>query len=218
MILTNADTTRSQCTAVTKDSILVQCDVAKVTELFNLVSCRYKTTLKQVIIWPLENEAQLDANLHTSQAKRAEIPENKVVLSSISHHLVALAHEIVSNCNSIGLHLLCIHLEARCHSLLQSNSKCSNLVVVRATLERWEHSKVDLVFIIIHSTLWLALLRGLRAFPVEDHASPWPSERLVCGSGNHITIFKRICSFLKWSKANSEIFLTPIIQLTKHLQ
>jgi hypothetical protein len=58
MILTNADTTRRQCTAVTKDSILVQCDVAKVTELFNLVSCRYKPSLEQVIMCPLENEAQ----------------------------------------------------------------------------------------------------------------------------------------------------------------
>ena len=115
MILTNADTTRSQCTAVTKDSILVQCDVAKVTELFNLVSCRYKTTLKQVIIWPLENEAQLDANLHTSQAKRMEIPENKVVLCSItiSNQLVALTHQMVTKGNCICLDVLDIGLEYR---------------------------------------------------------------------------------------------------------
>jgi hypothetical protein len=44
MILTDADTTGCQCTAVTKDGILVQGDVAKVTELFNLVSCRYQPT------------------------------------------------------------------------------------------------------------------------------------------------------------------------------
>jgi hypothetical protein len=40
MILTDADTTRCQCTAVTKDGILVQGDMAKVTDLFNLVSCK----------------------------------------------------------------------------------------------------------------------------------------------------------------------------------
>jgi hypothetical protein len=80
-------------------------------------------------------------------------------------------------------------------------------VVVRATLQRWEYRKVDLVFIVIQSTLRLTLLGGLGAFPVEDHASPWPTERLVCGSGYHITILKRICSFLKWRNANYDIFL-----------
>ena len=153
-------------------------------------------------------------NLYTSQAKRAEIPENKVVLSSISHHLVALAHEIVSNGNSIRLHLLCIGFEARCHSLLQSNSKCRNLVVVRPTLQRWEHRKVDLVFVVIHSTLRLALLWGLRAFPVENHSSPWPTKRFVCGSSNHITILKRICSFLKWRRQMKRFFRTQIFQLS----
>ena len=153
-------------------------------------------------------------NLYTSQAKRAEIPENKVVLSSISHHLVALAHEIVSNGNSIRLHLLCIGFEARCHSLLQSNSKCRNLVVVRPTLQRWEHRKVDLVFVVIHSTLRLALLRRLRAFPVEDHASPWSSERLVGCSGNHITELKRICSFLYERKET--VSISDTIGLHQH--
>lgn len=51
--------------------------------------------------------------LHTRQAKRAKIPENKVVLCSISNQLVALTHQMVSKGNSIGLDLLNICLESR---------------------------------------------------------------------------------------------------------
>lgn len=39
--------------------------------------------------------------MHTSQAKRAQIPENKVVLCSISNQLVALTHQMVTNGNVI---------------------------------------------------------------------------------------------------------------------
>ena len=53
--------------------------------------------------------------MHTSQAKRMEIPENKVVLCSItiSNNLLALTHQMVTKGNCVCLDLLDIGLEYR---------------------------------------------------------------------------------------------------------
>ncbi|KAF1875664.1 hypothetical protein Lal_00006294, partial [Lupinus albus] len=71
----------------------------------------------------------------TSQSKRTEIPQDKMILSSTSDKTVSLAHQVISNSNCIGLNLLGICLEPRCHGLFQSNSKGTNLVIVRTTLK-----------------------------------------------------------------------------------
>lgn len=141
---------------------------------------------------------------YTSQPKRPEIPQNKVVLGSSCDKLVILAHQILSKGNSIGLDLFCIGFEPRCHGLLESNSESTNLVIMRTTLKRGENRKVDLVFKIIFCTLWLALLRWLRPLPVKDHTSPRSPQALVgCGCDN-VTELKWICSFLHKNRVRTQ--------------
>ena len=70
-----------------------------------------------------EREREKNPAMHTSQAKRTEIPENKVVLCSISNQLVALPHQMVTKGNCVCLDLLDIGLESRLQ-LEQQSGDC----------------------------------------------------------------------------------------------
>jgi hypothetical protein len=85
-----------------------------------------------------------------------------------------LSGRLVTKGNYVCLDLLDIGLEFRWHDLFQGYSYGSNLVIVRFPLERREHSQVDLVPIVIQSTLRLALFRRLWALPVKIILYPGP--------------------------------------------
>ena len=136
----------------------------------------------------------------TSQSKRAEIPQDKMVLGSAGDKTVSLAHQVIPKGNRVGLNLLGICLEARRHGLFQSNGKGTDLVVVRTTLKGREDSEVDFVLKIINCILGLPLLGRLRSLPEEDHTRPRPPQALVGCCCHNVTVLERIINFLHKKK------------------
>mmetsp|Transcript_47070 Transcript_47070/g.119134 ORF Transcript_47070/g.119134 Transcript_47070/m.119134 type:complete len:233 (-) Transcript_47070:937-1635(-) len=115
---TNTDATRIHGALVTGDRVLVE-----------------------------RNADQIQDDLHTRpvHARGLQINQHQVVIGTARYKAVPMANELI--CQSLRiLHnlLLVVHeLWGRCH--LECNSKARNGVVVWATLQRWEHSLVDLV-------------------------------------------------------------------------
>lgn len=93
---------------------------------------------------------------------RPQVPQNKVIVSATRDELIASGDQRLSHSGSICLHLLGVVLELWCGRMLQSNSQRCNLVVVRATLERWKDSEVDLGLEIVRCSLWLTLSTPIR--------------------------------------------------------
>ena len=118
LIHTNSNSTGSQGTAVTKHGILVHSDVAEIAQFLDLVA--YAKALESTKINHISARRKMSLNMMfyqwnkctlTSQAKRPEIPQDKVVLSSAGDKLVSLAHQVLPEGNSVGLDLLSIGLE-----------------------------------------------------------------------------------------------------------
>ena len=135
------------------NSLTVDCDPEEVAELFELAA---------------------------SQFQRTEVPQHKVVISSIGLQFVAMGHQFIGQRPGVGDHLFGICLPGGLTSLQQSGSNTGDglwkllsdngfiewgmtNVVVGTALACREDS-------IIHSLLKVGCL--LRIFPEEDQARP----------------------------------------------
>jgi hypothetical protein len=82
-------------------------------------------------------------NLGTGEAKRAEVPENKVVVGTVSLELVALRGELGSDGPAVGDDLGGVLLEGGGSDLLERDGDTGDGVVVRSTLASGEDGVVD---------------------------------------------------------------------------
>jgi len=76
-------------------------------------------------------------------------------------------------------------------------------VVMRLTLLRREHHKVNVVLEIINCVLRLPFLWRLRALPIKNHPGPWTSQALMRGGGHNVTILEGVVHFLYGHKVAS---------------
>jgi hypothetical protein len=103
-----------------------------------------------------------------------------VIRGSVGDQLVALALKLISKDGSVRFYLFNVILELGTLSLFKLSCESSNLVVVRATLEHGEHSKIHLVH---------------EFFFGEDHSRSRTSKSLVSGRSNNIGILEGIIGF-----------------------
>mmetsp|Transcript_37532 Transcript_37532/g.52100 ORF Transcript_37532/g.52100 Transcript_37532/m.52100 type:complete len:203 (+) Transcript_37532:287-895(+) len=172
---------RCQGRGISKDRILIESDVAQLAHFLHLVA---------------------------RDCQRAQIPKHQMVVSPASHHLVSFTHQVCCQCHHIGLHLLRVNLERRIKSLLECDRQSCNLVVVRASLQRGKDSVVDASLIIIARALCNAGSCWLWTTSEEDHARPWPTQRLVCGGSHNITKLKGVGGFTRCHQARDVCHVT----------
>lgn len=154
----DADTAWGESALVTVDGVLVESDAALVADELELVA----------------------ANL-----LGAEIPQDKVVVSTAGGQLVALAGEGGSNGLRVLDNLLGVLLEVIGHNNLELSGNTSDGVVVRATLQRGEDSEVDAV-----------LKVELLVLAEEDETRAGTTERLVGGGGHNVAVGEGIVDAL----------------------
>lgn len=96
---TNSNTTGNLGRGVTGNGVLVDGDVAFITNLFNL---------------------------GTGQSQRSQVPEDQVVVGTVSLELVFVAGQDLGNGSSVGNDLLSVCLEGGVGSLLECNGDTGN--------------------------------------------------------------------------------------------
>merc|ERR1719382_1476442 len=112
-----------------------------------------------------------------------------MTVSASCHHAVSKIHKTTGNSFSILYDLSLILLKLLCVSLLHSDSNPSYGVVMRPTLQPWEHGQVDLVLDVVHG-LHTVPVHAPHPLPVENDACPGTSESLVHGAGDHVAVLE----------------------------
>mmetsp|Transcript_1799 Transcript_1799/g.6402 ORF Transcript_1799/g.6402 Transcript_1799/m.6402 type:complete len:488 (-) Transcript_1799:88-1551(-) len=161
----HAHATGGERGGITKDCVLVQCDVRKVTHLLQLAA---------------------------RQPKGPKIPQHQVVFRPVCNKLAALGHEVLAKSCRVLAHLLGVRRKRRGSHLLERNRKSGDLMVVRATLQRREHSLIDALLVVVHLALRLALLGRAWAPAEENHARARSAQGLVGGGGDHVAVLERL--------------------------
>lgn len=164
----------------------------------------------------------LENSLDTGTIKclRTEIKKNHVRIGSISDQLVVELLEL--NLKGLGVldDLLLVVDEVRGGSLLESNSKSGNGVVVGSTLVTWEDRKVDWVLEIIKSLLSSLGINLADTLSEEDHGTTRTTEGLVGGCGHDIGVLERAWDDTSGDEArdvshvNNEVSTDEVCNLT----
>merc|ERR1711871_999944 len=110
----------------------------------------------------------------------SHIPENQMILCTISRQLVTLCHQGGSQGLRVRFHILGVLDKLWSVDLKQLGSKSANLVIVWSTLQCGKHSHVNAVLDV----------RDLVGIFVEDHASSRSTQRLVSCCGDHVAVVK----------------------------
>lgn len=150
---TNSDTTGHEGRSVTGDGILVEGDVSSITNLLNLGA---------------------------GQTNRPEVPEDQVVLSTVSLEPVTVLEQDGSHGSGVGPDLLGVLLESGIGSLLEGDGDTGDGVVVGTTLTGREHGSVD-----------TSLEVGFLVLSEEDETSSGTTECLVGSGGHDVTVLER---------------------------
>ena len=160
---TDTDTARGKSGLVTRDGVLVASNVDLLQDGFD--TCAIES------LW-------------------AEIKEDHVRVSSVSHELVAELLELSLNGLSVLHDLLLVLLEFRGGSLLESNSEGGDGVVVGSTLMAGENGEVDRAFKVIQSLLTSLSISLANTFAEEDHGATRTTERFVRSRSNDISVLE----------------------------
>lgn len=150
---TDSDTTGDEGRSVTGNGVLVEGDVSGITNLLNLGA---------------------------GQTDRPEVPENQVVLSTVSLEPVTVFEQDGSHGSSVGADLLGVLLESGVGSLLEGDGDTGDGVVVGATLTSREDGSVD-------TSLKVRFL----VLSEEDETSSGTTEGLVGSGGHDVTVLER---------------------------
>ncbi len=79
----------------------------------------------------------------------AQVPQYQVIVSTTCDEIIAPLDQLIGHSLSISLDLLNVLLELRGLCLFERHCNSGNSVLVRTTLEGWEHSEVDLAFKVV---------------------------------------------------------------------
>lgn len=150
---TNSDTTGHEGRSVTGDGILVEGDVSSITNLLDLGA---------------------------GQTNRPEVPEDQVVLSTVSLEPVTVLEQDGSHGSGVGPNLLGVLFESGIGSLLEGDGDTGDGVVVGTTLTGREHGSVD-----------TSLEVGFLVLSEEDETSSGTTEGLVGSGGHDVTVLER---------------------------
>lgn len=150
---TDSDTTGDEGRSVTGNGVLVEGDVGGITNLLNLGA---------------------------GQTDRPEVPENQVVLSTVSLEPVTVFEQDGSHGSGVGADLLGVLLESGVGSLLEGDGDTGDGVVVGTTLTSREDGSVD-------TSLKVRFL----VLSEEDETSSGTTEGLVGSGGHDVTVLER---------------------------
>ena len=121
----------------------------------------------------------------------AEIEQDHVRISTISHHLLAESLECVLEGLGVRGNLLLVGLELGCGSLLQGHSQSSDGVVMGTALMTREDGKVDNILKVVQDLLAGFSIDGTDTFAEEDHGTTWATKTLVGGGRDNIGVEER---------------------------
>lgn len=119
-------------------------------------------------------------NLGAGQTDRPEVPENQVVLSTVSLEPVTVFEQDGSHGSGVGADLLGVLLESGVGSLLEGDGDTGDGVVVGTTLTSREDGSVD-------TSLKVRFL----VLSEEDETSSGTTEGLVGSGGHDVTVLER---------------------------
>mmetsp|Transcript_79311 Transcript_79311/g.173960 ORF Transcript_79311/g.173960 Transcript_79311/m.173960 type:complete len:538 (-) Transcript_79311:24-1637(-) len=130
-----------------------------------------------------------DLGLVAVDALASEVHQQKVVVSAVGDQIEALLFQGVAQGLGILENLLLVGLVLRLHRHLQCHSQRRDRLVMWATLEAREHSRIDSLLQVPHDRL-STLIDSTLSLAVEDHRSARAAQGLVGGSGDDVGILE----------------------------
>mmetsp|Transcript_8306 Transcript_8306/g.12087 ORF Transcript_8306/g.12087 Transcript_8306/m.12087 type:complete len:440 (-) Transcript_8306:187-1506(-) len=130
-----------------------------------------------------------DFSLVAVDALASEVHQQKVVVGAIGDQIEALLFQGVAQGLGILENLLLVGLVLRLHRHLQCHSQRRDRLVMWATLEAREHSRIDSLLQVPHDRL-STLIDSTLSLAVEDHRSARAAQGLVGGSGDDVGILE----------------------------